>query len=238
MTGLYNSEKQLGEVNTVKIKVVQEVHDADKDDIDKRIVMEKTFTVSKENITAASSFFTATFNGSFDGCIELHDTDIKTFEEFLVWLEERGGKEKPRVSDAQSQSDYAELGPNTANIAVKLYVFAHIYEVPRLRDDATDRLYSYFLLCDRASGEFCITPKSVELLCEHTHDYSGIRDLLAAGYHERYHPVSRPLAEQDLKMCSAEFLADVLESEIDGHASLHGTLCTYHGNEGGTSWRV
>ncbi|KAL5394450.1 hypothetical protein PMIN03_006147 [Paraphaeosphaeria minitans] len=191
MTALYHNEKQLAVVNTVMIKVAQEVHDVDDDANDERFFVEETFTVPKEKIASVSPFFAAAFNGRFreakHRCIQLRDTDIDTFREFLVWLEERGDREKPSVSDAHrySQSDYPELGSMIANVTVKLYVFAHVYNVPRLRNDATDRLYGYFLLSDHDTGGFCITPESVDLVYEHTNDTSGIRNLLVAGYYNR-----------------------------------------------------
>ncbi|KAF2437307.1 hypothetical protein P171DRAFT_450118 [Karstenula rhodostoma CBS 690.94] len=163
------------EVAVVKIKVVEEVHDEN----ERTIANQHTFTVSKEKITAASPFFAAAFNGPFreaqDGCVELHDTDMETFEEFVVWLDERGGTEKPTVSDAHRQAEYIELGPEIANMAVDLYIFGHVYDVPQLRHDATDRLYSYFFLCDYSNGGSFITPESVDLIYTYTNEISGIR---------------------------------------------------------------
>jgi hypothetical protein len=53
----------------------------------------KTFTASKEKITAISPYFEVAFNETFceaqDGFVELHDTDFETFEEFVVWFEWR-----------------------------------------------------------------------------------------------------------------------------------------------------
>ncbi|KAF2269241.1 hypothetical protein CC78DRAFT_540278 [Lojkania enalia] len=107
---------------------------------------ERIFAVSKKQITACSPYFAAAFEGTSQGAndkeTKLYDVATATFEQFLLWLDWHSNSENSRVECDPYGPLYLESLSyhGICELAINMYLFAHAYDVPQLRVDATDRL--------------------------------------------------------------------------------------------------
>jgi hypothetical protein len=154
----------------------------------------------------------------------------------LIWLDDDScayyHSEGPLIWDnASNFSDYIEA-------AINMYIFANRYEVPRLRQDAIDRLVwcnnLMFLDLDDDEPDYdyhdYISITAIETLYRTTKPSDPLRELLSEGYHD--YGDQRDAA---LGQLPKDLLVDILRKARDKKCKRYGPWrnpCKHHGHTG------
>ncbi|KAF2833954.1 hypothetical protein CC86DRAFT_415989 [Ophiobolus disseminans] len=132
----------------------------------------------------------------------------------LMWNEGRDGT-----------AEYAEA-------AVEMYIFASAYQIPRLRQDAMDRLvwcHNHFATeqSDQYSTNY-VSPQILVSACQNTRPGSPLRELLLEGFYE-----FSDRADDTFKAIFKNVLVDVSRMISDHRGSIYGYWkpCDYHEHE-------
>jgi hypothetical protein len=174
----------------------------------------KTFTVLRLLLTTHAPAFAKAFAHPGISAIKINDVPPKTFDIFLGWLRMEYWHDTDTALDLWQDldghpdwiydihgidwwhvdndplmwDDFASPIAEYADVAIDMFVFAEAYDIPRLEQDALDRLVWCHNMYEQVSIECLrhdyISSLSINKICEITEPGSLVQTMLSDGFFE------------------------------------------------------